>query len=281
METAKIVLVMGKGGVGKTTIARGIASGLSGRGLRCVVVELGTGAATRSHADSGSGAVQQTISEEEALLDTASEVFGSKSVAKLLLGNFAVKRLVSVIPGVREYCLVVAARARLADFERVVIDMPSTGHGIAWLSAAAQLARLVPQGRARAQADALDAALRDPRETSYVLVTLPEPMVQAESDELEHALITRLGVHVNHTVLNRVPCETDLHDEDVRALAHSDPSMVSPLAELMVWANERGGALERARGLLAGGRASVVADRGRGPSPQTVRLALGFAGSAR
>jgi anion-transporting ArsA/GET3 family ATPase len=165
----------------------------------------------------------------------------------------------------------------LSTYDRIVVDMPATGHGISWLSAASQLAQLVPHGRARAQADALDRALRDPRETSYVLVTLPEQMVLAESAELEHALVTRLGVHVAHTVLNRVPAEADVRDDDARALAKLDPSTVAQLSELLAWARQRAAASKLARVLLASGRATLLFDTGTRPNSQTLQSALAFA----
>jgi anion-transporting ArsA/GET3 family ATPase len=278
MVLARTVLVMGKGGVGKTTVAHGLAGALAQRGLRTAVLELGTGASTHVAApDTHESVAQLRISEETALSETAAEVFGSPRVAALVFGNFAVRQLVRVVPGVREYSLLVAARARLSTYDRIVVDMPATGHGISWLSAASQLAQLVPHGRARAQADALDRALRDPRETSYVLVTLPEQMVLAESAELEHALVTRLGVHVAHTVLNRVPAEADVRDDDARALAKLDPSTVAQLSELLAWARQRAAASKLARVLLASGRATLLFDTGTRPNSQTLQSALAFA----
>lgn len=267
MELARLVLVMGKGGVGKTTVARGLAATFAARGLSTALVELGSGAGAPDLVDTDEGAfVCVRISESSALLETATEVFGSARAARLVFGNFAVKQLASVIPGVREYSLLVAARARLATYERVVIDMPATGHGISWLSAAKQLAQLVPHGRARAQAEALDAALRDERETAYVLVTLAEPMVLAESNELEQALVSRLGVHITHTVLNRVPPAADVRSADLSALARADPSLVPQLRELMVWARARAPALSIAQRLSARGHTTVLLDTGRKPT---------------
>jgi anion-transporting ArsA/GET3 family ATPase len=275
MELARLLLVMGKGGVGKTTVARGLAATLAKRGLHTALLELGSGAGARDAVDSGDASFTSLhIDEQSALLETATEVFGSARAAKLVFGNFAVKQLTSVVPGVREYCLLVAARARLATYDRVVIDMPATGHGISWLSAAKQLAQLVPHGRARAQAEALDAALRDERETSYVLVTLAEPMVLAESNELEQALVTRLGVHITHTVLNRVPPAAEVRAEELRALGRADPSLIAPLRELMVWARARAPALASAQRILAGGHATLLFDGIGRPTPGALTFAF-------
>jgi anion-transporting ArsA/GET3 family ATPase len=275
MELARLVLVMGKGGVGKTTVARGLAETWAARGQRTALVELGSGAGALEIVDEGEAPFATLrIAEHAALLETAAEVFGSARAARLVFGNAALKQLTSVVPGVREYCLLVAARARLTAYDRVVVDMPATGHGISWLSAAKQLALLVPHGRARVQADALDAALRDPRETAYVLVTLAEPMVLAESDELERALVTRLGVHITHTVLNRVPPAAEIRAEELNTLTQADPSLVGPLRELMAWARTRAPALASARRLLARGHTTVLLDGESHPGSSAFTFAL-------
>jgi arsenite/tail-anchored protein-transporting ATPase len=276
MELSKIVLVMGKGGVGKSTVARGLADGYAQRGERVVVLELGTGAAPRK-AGRGSAA-HRSISEEGALYETAGEIFGSERVVRFVFGNFAVKRVMAVIPGVREYCLVVAARRCLAEFDRVVVDMPATGHGIAWLSAARQLSRLVPSGRARAQADALDAALRDPAETSYVLVSLPEPLVLSESAELERALSDRLGVRVSQHVINRVPSAVPIDDAELRALAHSDPTLWREVLEMRAWNEALRAARSCAEELAGRGDSRIVPERPARLSAGELLPALGFQG---
>lgn len=279
VELARLILVMGKGGVGKTTVAQGIASVLAKRGLETVLMELGTAAGARFEAaeEAGSAFATQRLSHEAALFETASEVFGSARIAKLVFGNFAVKQLVGVVPGVHEYCLLVAARARLSRYQRVVVDMPATGHGVSWLSAAAELARLVPHGPARAQADALDASLRSAAETSLVLVTLPEPMVLSESAELERALFMRLGVHVTHTVLNRVPAESHVPMAELSALARRDPAMQEPLRELSAWTEGRADALRSAHALRAAGRATLLPDGSARPSLRALQQLLASA----
>jgi arsenite-transporting ATPase len=281
MKLANVVLVMGKGGVGKTTVARGIGAGLSRDGHRVVVLELGAGAAGAAHAEHAGDVAYEVLSEDDALLETASEIFGSQRVSKLLFGNFAIKRLIGVVPGVREYCLVVAARQRLAGFERVVVDMPATGHGIAWLSAAHKLARLVPHGKARSQADALDAALRSARETSYVLVTLPEPLVLAESAELERALRERLGVQIDQYVMNRVPDEPEVYESDLEALLEGDASMASAVAEVRLWAGARRAVRAQAAILSQAARTHFIGERAGEHSALAVGAALGFEGAAR
>jgi len=277
MAMAKVVLVMGKGGVGKTTVARGIAHGFARAGERTVVLELGAGAGAGPAVEPGA-AVHESLSEDEALIATAGDIFGAPRVVKLVFGNFAMKRLLSVVPGVREYCLIVAARQRLARYARVVVDMPATGHGIAWLSAARKLSRLVPHGRARVQADALDAALRDPAQTSYVLVSIPEPLVVAETEALARALDQHLGVGVELRVLNRVPSAPVIDDAELRALAHSDPTLLLAVSELRAWNDELRASEEQVCALKRAGETRVLFERPGRPPLADVCAALQLAG---
>jgi hypothetical protein len=84
-------------------------------------------------------------------------------------------------------------------------------------------------------------------------------------------------VHVAHTVLNRVPAEADVRDDDARALAKLDPSTVAQLSELLAWARQRAAASKLARVLLATGRATLLFDTGTRPNSQTLQSALAFA----
>lgn len=177
-----LTLVVGKGGVGRTTVARTLAWAAAQHGKRATCLEL-AGAA-------GSGSIppgSRVLDPAEAVEAAATPVFGSRRVARALLGNFAIQRVLDVVPAIHEYALLVAALELTRTYARVVVDLPATGHGVAWLGVAARLARLVPHGASRDQADHLDAALRDPHTTALVVVTLPEPIVLSETRALRAA----------------------------------------------------------------------------------------------
>lgn len=190
--------------------------------------------------------------------------------------------LLTVIPGLREYALLVVALG-LADRspprDRVVIDMPATGHGLTWLSAARRLAVVAGSGRAHAQALALDRALRSRAETGLVLVTQCEPLILQETDELRASLRMTLDRDADLLVVNRVPPSLASHDE-VEALAvlssqAADPGRRAELQRLRLWCAVRDRTRELARTLLREGAAVWIQDD-HGARRRLVRSAPGL-----
>ena len=174
MAFAALTLVVGKGGVGRSTVAQGLALAASQRGERATYLQLGVAANKQATAGTSANPGMLTwlaLEGTAALEAVAAPLFGSRRLAKAALNNFAIARLLDVMPALREYALLAAA-LELADMQQtVVVDMPATGHGVAWLSVAGRLANLVPPGRTRDQALRVDAAMRDPKRSTIVAVT--------------------------------------------------------------------------------------------------------------
>lgn len=223
-----MTLVVGKGGVGRTTVARALAFAAVQQGERAICVELA--------GDAGGGSAPPgslVLDPADAVEAAATPVFGSRRIARALLGNFAIQRLFDVVPAIHEYALLVAALELTRTYARVVVDLPATGHGVAWLGIAGRLARLVPSGVSHDQAARLDAALRAPVTTALVVVTLPEPIVLAETRVLRSALRAELGRDADLLVVNRVPDVPVGALQGARALG--DPAA----AQLAAWLGAR------------------------------------------
>jgi len=242
--SAPLTLVLGKGGVGRSTVARVLTQAARDAGLRARCVELGPGSGrARSSAatpEVHSGERVLRIDPGQALEDAAAPVFGSRALARAALGNFAVKRLLDVLPGIHEYALLLSAvdlvGADLANpCERVIVDMPATGHGLSWLGAAQRFARLVPKGRSREQADRLDATLRDPLQTALVVTCVPEPLVLAETRELREELRAQLGRDADLLVFNRMPEVPAGAARAAQRLAADDTTLAPAARQLIAW----------------------------------------------
>ncbi len=252
------MLVLGKGGVGRTTVARGLVATALRAGQTATCVELGTGGR--------SGASSVVLDPTTVVEDTAAAVFGSRRVAHAVVGNFAIRRVLDVVPAIREYALLCAALALTQTHQQVVVDMPATGHALAWLGVARRLATLVPGGAVRAQADRLDAALRDPRLTTIVVVAVPEPLVLGETLELREALRAELGRDADLVVMNHVPAEP----AGARALAALTPGA----AELVAWLDARERIREVALDAAPGVPLVVLAAGVAPPNPAELGTAL-------
>ncbi len=207
LPLARVVLVTGKGGVGKTTIAAGLAVAQAATGGGAALVEFGDGESGLRALGRARGVDHIVIKPDEALTRAASPLFGSGILAKIALGNFAVKRMLRAAPALRELAMLECIRLVAADKPRraVVVDMPATGHGIAWLRVPRQLREVSQSGPFFELCDRVARELVTPGRCSPVVVTLPEKLVLKETLELCESMATLVGLPAARLVVNRMP----------------------------------------------------------------------------
>jgi anion-transporting ArsA/GET3 family ATPase len=248
---APVVLVMGKGGVGKTTVAAGLAELAARRQGRSVMVEFGDGAAGRRALDGGFAArsiEHLVIRPDEALARGAAPLFGSATIAKLVLGNFAMRPLLKAAPAVRELAMLESVRQIAAERPgvRVVVDMPATGHGVAWLRIPRQGRDFLGAGPIFELCDRLARELLGEARSSIVVVTLPEPLVLEETLELCAAI--ELEARVDCVVVNRFPdAPPALASDELEALAQREDSIGDAARRVAATLASRERAVEQAR----------------------------------
>ena len=250
---APIVLVTGKGGVGKTTLAAGLAEAAARRDGSATLVEFGDGESGRRIL--GKSRVKHEVVEPKDALERAvGRLLGSKLIAKVFLGNFAVRRMLRAAPALRELAMLDAV-GQLADKAkgRVVVDMPATGHGLAWLRLPTQMRDLVGSGGLFELSERLVHRLVAPRATSVVVVTLAERMVLQETLELCAALEREVGMPASRLVVNRFP--TSLPSgaiETARSIAETGASISEAKARLLETLEAREAARSEALEALGG-----------------------------
>ncbi len=222
LALAQAVLVTGKGGVGKTSVTAGLAAAAANDGA--VLVEFGDGEAGRRllRRDNRGRIKHVVIAPQDAVARCAVPLFGSALLAKAVLGNFAFKRFLRATPAIRELAMLECVRMVAAQYpdRRVVVDMPATGHGIAWLRVADQLRAFAASGPLHDLADRVCKELLAPQYSSIVVVTLPERLVLQETLELCEAMDTQVGLFPSRLVVNRFPTALPAQAlDDARALA--------------------------------------------------------------
>lgn len=220
---APVVFVMGKGGVGKSTIAASLAVLEAETRGGAVLVELGDGeAGRRALAGAHRDVEHVVIRPEEAIQRAATPLFGSATLARLALGKFAMRPLLRVAPAIRELAMLESVRQVSAARPgvRVVVDMPATGHSVAWLRVPQQGRDFIESGPLFEICDRLTRELVAPGRVSIVLVTLPERLVLEETVELSGAIAAETGLRVDRVVVNRMPVALSPRAlEDARAIA--------------------------------------------------------------
>jgi anion-transporting ArsA/GET3 family ATPase len=226
---ARVLIVAGKGGVGKTTVSATLAQMAADAGLRALVVEIegksGLGAAFgQSDAlDYFERALApniraRTVTPDFALIEYLEE-HGLKRVGKRLAKSGALEVVSSAIPGIKDILVLgkVKALAREDPADVIIVDAPAAGHAITFLASARGLLDAVRVGPIVEQAREVNDMLTNAEKCQVILVTLPEETPVNEVVETGFALEDRVGIKLAPLVMNGVYPVLDL---DIGAIAH-------------------------------------------------------------
>jgi anion-transporting ArsA/GET3 family ATPase len=205
----RLLVVTGKGGAGKTTVAVALGLAAARQGRRVVLCEV-----------AGSERMSRLVPElttvsvdpEEAKREWLRYQLKSRTLAGVLGGSSLFQYLTAAAPGLTELVTIgkvwdlaqLEPRAGTPAFDLAIVDAPATGHGLAMLRAPstyATIARVGPVGR---HAETIDAFLRDRRQTGVLAVALPEEMPVNETVEFERALDRELGMAIDAILVNAV-----------------------------------------------------------------------------
>ncbi|MGA7758218.1 MAG: ArsA-related P-loop ATPase [Ilumatobacteraceae bacterium] len=202
LTAARVVVVAGKGGVGKTTVTAVIARAASDAGLRVLVVEL-----------DGKPALAQLVPDLEVMSISAPDALdeylrdnGFARIATRLNRTGVIDMVGTAAPGIDDIVVLgkIKQLERSGEWDLVVVDGPAAGHAITFLTSAAGLADSVRSGPVRAQADGVLELLHDPQRCQVVLVTLAETTPVNEVIETAYALEDQVGVQLGPVVVNGV-----------------------------------------------------------------------------
>jgi anion-transporting ArsA/GET3 family ATPase len=268
-----ILIVAGKGGVGKTTMTAAIARMASRHGLSVLIVELEgksgiTGAfdleddlgyeevelqpehaVQPEHAGAGGPAQRwvraRRITPDDALVEYLVD-HGLKRISKRLVSSGVVDVVSTAIPGIRDVLVLGKVkqleRDEMADL--IVVDAPATGHAITFLTSAAGLVNAARGGPLRSQAQDVVDLLSDPARCRVMLVTLPEEMPVSETIESAFTLEDKAGVQLGPVIVNACdPAPVGLDQPAAEVAASSgltvDPAHLRALEEARLFRLER------------------------------------------
>jgi len=217
----RLILLSGKGGVGKSVVGAALALAARERGRRVLLVEVETPLPARHYLEAGAAGAPETeaVSGVFTLNLQAREVMDEylrrhvrvEAIVRRIIASPIYHRFFTAAPGLKELMLLgrimVASEERVGirrrhRYDLVIADLPATGHGLSLLKVPLAASAAIPVGPVGHQARWILKLLRDPDWTALVIVAIPEEMAVAEALELRRAAAAEVGVEAQALVLN-------------------------------------------------------------------------------
>jgi anion-transporting ArsA/GET3 family ATPase len=217
----RLVILSGKGGVGKSVVGTALALAARARGKRILFMEVDAPlAASRYLGETPVGGAIREVRPGLSMVNLVPTAVMDEYVretvrvdllARKVLGSPIYRRFFAAAPGLPE--LMVLGKIMVLEEERVgwprrpkydliVVDAPATGHGLAFLRVPLVASNAVPVGPVGANARRILALLRDTKKTALAIVAIPEEMAVVEALELHAMMREELGIEVRAFILN-------------------------------------------------------------------------------
>jgi anion-transporting ArsA/GET3 family ATPase len=216
----KLILVLGKGGVGRSTMAAAIAAACARRGRKTLLYQ--SNAADRVGEYFGKPPIGHKATElatglwginttpAAALREYGLMILKFQKVYELIFENRITRAFLRAIPGLDDYSILGKAWHHTVEEHRgrpvwdtLVFDLPASGHSLTMLRIPWVIVETVPEGPLTRDARSVQALLRDPAKTAAVMVTLAEEMPTQEARELTGKL-RGLGIQPQRVLVNQV-----------------------------------------------------------------------------
>ena len=217
----KLLVITGKGGVGKTTIAAAVGMAAAATGRRTIVVEVGQ--ESRLPSLFGVTAPQQgvetrlqeglssiSIDPDRALLEWL-QALGGRVSGRVLASSGTIQYIAAAAPGAKELIAMVkiwqltrggGRGTRSGGYELVVLDAPATGHALGMLNSPQTFGAIARVGPIAGYTRQIQQLLETPSHTAYVAVALATEMAVTEVLELQAGLQRQLGRDLEAVVVN-------------------------------------------------------------------------------
>jgi anion-transporting ArsA/GET3 family ATPase len=215
----RLIVVTGKGGVGKTTIAAALGRLAAEAGRRTTIVEVG--GQSRLAELFGRPAPEQgselqldellsalSIDPDSALLEWV-QALGGRVPTRVLASSGTFQYFAAAAPGAREIVTMIkiwrlagGRRGSRKESDLVIFDAPATGHALGMLRSPQTFGRIARVGPIVRDTGYVRELLADPERCAYVAVAQGTEMAVTETLELQQGLSEATGRELDAVVVN-------------------------------------------------------------------------------
>jgi anion-transporting ArsA/GET3 family ATPase len=222
LHDLRFIVVVGKGGVGKSATSAALAISLARQGRRVLIAMcnakerlsyLMRSAAIGPQIGSIAPGIDAVNMEPGAALEEyAMMVLKVRALYKLIFENRLVSAFLRGTPGIEAWAMLGKAQYhafellpdRRPRYDTVIVDAPATGHGLELLRVPKVIMEVAPPGMLRRDADRAWRLFTDPKRAGILIVTTPEELPTNESVELYQTLREELRLPVCGLAINMV-----------------------------------------------------------------------------
>lgn len=280
---ATVIFITGKGGVGKSTLAKLLTKTAQQAGMRSLMIVLDDSAeldstpiepseekgSTASFSTRGGG--ETTDVEEESLsarggdpevmrldpnrvLHEYLEDHNLANVASRLIANGIFSVVALAIPGIKDLLTLgkIKQLERGGEYDMIVVDAPASGHAMSFLRSPQGLAEIARSGPLRSQSEDVLEMLKDPLRAGVVIVTIPEETPIQEAIETSVRLQSETELKLHCIVVNQVMHSPDPSTEEVQLALRVGKNSKNSLIAAMYYRLSLSNLAERHLGQLRG-----------------------------
>jgi len=217
----RLILVGGKGGVGRSAIASAIASATARRGRNTLLFEVNANDRFGAFFDRapvgtsvtklGTNLSAVNTNPAAALEEYGLMVLRFRTVYNMVFENRVTKNFLRAIPGLDDYALLGKCWFHSTEEKRgkpvwdtIVFDLPASGHSMSMLRIPWVILETVPEGPLTRDARKVVELLLDRKRTALTIVTLAEEMPANEARDLSGVLNKDLGIKTARVIVNQV-----------------------------------------------------------------------------
>ena len=222
LDRLELLVVTGKGGVGKSTVSAALGARLANRGRKVLLIEvdprenlhqlLDTPPSGGEIVEAASNLWLQHLDPRELLDDLVKEKLKVGALARKVLSSPVHLHFTEGAPGLKQTAVFGRALRmveghgpkQLRRPDVVILDAPASGHGIAWMAAPQLVSEVISSGPIGAMAALIADFLADRQRFGSIVVTTAEEMPVQESLELLQSMATRLDRQPELVVVNSV-----------------------------------------------------------------------------